>query len=164
MCQQSLEEASGHSVSSEEVLPRDGIGSGSGAKSRRQLDSEFLSQKLEGLAKLHLVKLADETNGIPAGTADKAVENLLVWDDSHAGVVVVMERAEALELASCGLELNVLADYLNNVCSISHFGEVVLTAEMGATCIPHLAFPRSDRSLNRRSDRELDDSRGPDQG
>ena len=79
-----------------------------------------LGQGLDGLGERELVPQLDELEDAAPGAAGEALEDLLGRRDKHRGLVVLVEGADADELAPRLLEGNVLADQVDDVRRLRH--------------------------------------------
>src|SRR5690606_34877656 len=91
-----------------------------------QLDAGPIGEELQRLAEIHLEVVDGEVDGVAPGAAGKAVVDLLRGDDVHRGLVVVVEGADADELAPFGAELHMLADKADEVRRVEHALAVVV--------------------------------------
>ena len=62
-------------------------------------------QHFEGFAKSDAFPFHDETEAIATGAAGPALERLAIDVNHHRGIVIVVKRAQALELAAASLRL-----------------------------------------------------------
>ena len=106
---------------------------------RSQRNPRPLGQILQRLAELHLVKLLNEGEHIPARLAHEAMENALCRDDAHRGSVVIVERAQPGILPPLGLERHVLADQARDVGRVLDAVLVAVVIEDTRLCLPESA-------------------------
>ena len=86
------------------------------------LDPGPVRERLEGLGKRHRIALHDEAEDVAAEAAAEALPGIAGGRDRERGCLLAMERAQALVGGARLLELNGLADDVDNVQPALDFG------------------------------------------
>ena len=103
------------------------ITAGLAATALLELNARSLREVAQRIGEIHAVVVDHEVDGVPAGTAGKAlVERVaLVRDHGHARRAVLVERAEPHVFPALGLQRHGLADQCHEIRGIEHAVAIV---------------------------------------